>query len=67
MGFDAPLEGLEPSHPAPEAGALSPELQGQISSTARIPDIPISICSKVFKYINFIFYLANGLTTLFKN
>lgn len=28
-GFDAPLEGLEPSHPASEAGALSPELQGQ--------------------------------------
>src|SRR4030043_1230224 len=26
--FKAPLEGLEPSHPAPEAGALSPELQG---------------------------------------
>ena len=26
-----PLEGLEPSHPAPEAGALSPELQGQRS------------------------------------
>jgi hypothetical protein len=26
--LEAPLEGLEPSHPAPEAGALSPELQG---------------------------------------
>ena len=25
----APLTGLEPVHPAPEAGALSSELQGQ--------------------------------------
>ena len=31
VGFDTPLEGLEPSHTASEADALSPELQGHIT------------------------------------
>jgi CheY-like chemotaxis protein len=34
----APSEGFEPSHPAPEAGALSPELRGREQADHRSPN-----------------------------
>ncbi len=37
IGLAAPPAGFEPAHPAPEAGALSPELRGR---GHRIPVVP---------------------------
>src|SRR5437660_558612 len=42
--FRVPPAGLEPAHPAPEAGALSAELRGRIGERASLATALVLLC-----------------------